>query len=286
MTEPCGGAFGSGAFGAWPFGSGADLHVDTAAQYSLAAVDVTFVGAPAAAGPYIPGDALNPASWTVTPVSVGAGVIRFVQYVIRLGVASFRLVLDGTLTPLVTYQVIAAVTLQDEFGMPIVPDLECRTAEFVTFSPARSGIPGAAGLDARNDLANPQYRFDAQGNLVGLGTLQLDDNGDLAVENGVRYLRKRIVRRLSTAAGEFFHLPQYGAGITQQGQRLARPTQLTRLAATAQDQIRQEADVQSARVTVSSPRPGMYVFEVLVRTVAGLKDEFSTTVTIGSGSNA
>lgn len=280
----CGGAFGSGGFGSLAFGSGSNLSVLSAAQYALNAVDVVMDGAAQAAGAWIPGDALNPTSWLpVAPVSLGAGVTRLVQYVERIGEETFRLWLDGTLTPGVQYAIVGSPTLVDEYGLPIVAALTCRTALFTTFAPAHTGVPGAAALDARNDLQNPQYRFDASGKLVGLGTLQLDDSGDLAIESGVPYLRKRVIRRISTAAGEFFHLPQYGAGITAAVKTLAKPTQLGRLARAAQEQIRQEPDVQACRVEVSSPEPGVYVFSVKVRTVAGLADEFTTSVTIGSG---
>src|SRR5690606_38692930 len=80
----CGGAFGSGGFGSLPFGSGSNLSVLSAAQYALNAVDVVMDGAAQASGSWVPGDALNPSSWTVAPVSAGAGVTRLVQYVERI----------------------------------------------------------------------------------------------------------------------------------------------------------------------------------------------------------
>lgn len=283
----CGGAFGSGGFGSLSFGSGASLHVVSATQHALNAVDVVFSVPPAAAGAWVPSDVLNPASWTVIPQSVGSGDPRLVQFVERLTNETFRLFLDYTLTPGIVYVVTAAVGMLDEYGLPISSGVDCRSATFLTFAPARAGIPGAGALDARNDLRNPQYRFDGSGRQMGLGTLQRDDSGDLAIENGVPYLRKRVIRRITTAAGEFFHLPGYGVGVTAAVKTLAKPTQLARIQRAAQVQIMQESDVTAARVTVSSPTPGVYVFAVKIRTVAGLIDDFTTTVTIGSGiSNA
>jgi hypothetical protein len=128
----------------------------------------------------------------------------------------------------------------------------------------------------RFDLANPQFVVDAAGNVVALGTLQVDSTGDLALETGIPYLRKRIIRRLTTPTGAFLHMLNYGLAIPQK--RNMRPSEMIRLKVLAEQQIRQEPDVVAAQVSLSSPRPGSDILFVSVQTVTGLTDQFETTI--------
>lgn len=246
MGNPCAGAFGSGGFGASPWGSGYGLAVESALQTARNAVDVSFIGNPQASDPATFTDALNPANWTVTARDPALATPRLVQFVEKVDDDTLRVFVDGALDAFATYRIEASdLLVTAETGLPIDPT--CTFADFLTFgSFAILGKPRA--LRERVDLANPQLDKDAPTSGAPLGTLQITSTGDYANERGRSYLRKRVLRRFTTGLGQFFHLPGYGAAEDLKGN--ITPDVLRRIQTRGQAQILREPDVVQALVAV------------------------------------
>lgn len=123
------------------------------------------------------------------------------------------------------------------------------------------------------DIANAQTFSAAQASLpdpfdpIVLGTIQVDDTGDYAFDEGSVNLRKRVLRRVMTVKNAFAHLPGYGVGLPSYGKKLGTPTVVATIATEAETQIAQEPDVANVRVrTVVDPNvPNLLRVQVLVR---------------------
>lgn len=255
-----GGGFGSMALGSGPFGSGSGAGLDEARQVARNAVDVTFLDFPKASDPATVDDALNPARWTLAAFDPSDSTIRLAQFVENTSNPKVvRVFFDGPLDAFAVY-VITGSGISTVFGIPILPPAD--RASFSTFDTfrVRADVPAE---QQRTDLSNPQLVADAT--IIDpppLGTYQIDDRGDYALERGRPYLRKRIFRRASSAIHSFFHLPGYGfaeplkSGIT--------PDVLRRLQARAQSQVLMEPDVVSVSVTVTqdAQAPGVAILRI------------------------
>lgn len=273
----CGGAFGSGGFGGMPFGSGSGtLAIDVARAVALNAVDVDFDGLPQMRSSAAGDDALNPANWSLTVFTPHGAIVRLAQHVERRDVDTARVFFDGPLTPEATYKIIASTAIEDELELPIDP--ACACAYFEAFGAFRRD-PAAIAAQKPADLQNPQAPQDAPSG-ASLGTFQIDSTGDVAVESGLPYLRKRVFRRATTSAGEFFHLPQYGFAEALKG--TITPDTLRRMQARALAQILKEPDVADASVSavVLPDRPNIVVLTIRVRARNGASEDLTVPVTL------
>lgn len=129
--------------------------------------------------------------------------------------------------------------------------------------------PSSEVLVSNADLANPQTVAGAFGSVPNpteavLGTLPVDDTGDIARDQGLASYKKRVLRRLTTPKGRYRHLPKYGVNIPQSVKLLARATTLQSLASDAEDQIHQEPETVKVQVTVVMQGPVAF-FRVRVR---------------------
>ena len=152
-----------------------------------------------------PGDALNPLSWSLerldndsflTPVAVA-----------QVNATTF----DVTVT-----QVLPSHLIQVECGIVGLvfggtPTSATVTVQGMTWAPVfyPDGV-AAQKLQVTTDLANPPIPISDSSN-VG-GTLQIA-GGDYVNETGDAFVKKMILRLLSTPKGGFFHLPDYGYGV-------------------------------------------------------------------------
>ena len=119
----------------------------------------------------------------------------------------------------------------------------------VVFTSTSEIIYNKTGIDINEgivDLANPQILKDG----TILGTHVPTSNGDLLLDRGISSLRKRILRRLSTSIGNFYHLPSYGFAPGVKTTLTADVA--TRIAAKARAQILKEPDVKNCKVQVLS----------------------------------
>ncbi len=129
------------------------------------------------------------------------------------------------------------------------------------------------------DVANPYITRDALRLPPRLGTFQITDEGDLGVDrSSAAGLRKRITRRVLSAVGAFFHLPNYGAGVRVKG--LIRVDEITRLQARILAQVRQEPDVRDARVVVARVAGHPNMLSVAVKAVPVFGDPSDVVVPI------
>jgi hypothetical protein len=253
--------WGTGSWGTSPWGiAGPSFGVASARQVADNAVEITFSDPPFAFDPATFWDALNPANWTTAGVSPFGLVSRLVRSVVSVDAFTVRVLLDGPLSgPGDIYEVTTAPEVESASGTVIDPSL--RSAQFTTFS-----IPRVTALQARGapvlpaDISNPQVQSDAPSQTAPLGTYQVTDRGDYALERGTPYLRKRVLRRATTVINGFLFLPGYGflEGI----KTLARADTIRRMRSRAIAQISQEPDIASVNVIMRQQRVGdtMVVF--------------------------
>lgn len=235
-----GGGYGLGPWGISPWGIGTPppVFIVSAIATSERTVEVTFSAPPQQISPILEGDALNPAMWSV----LAGDEPRLVLTVAAPGAPDatvFTLYTLEKLRPFLIEHVVAAPLIRDSFGNPMQGAVEATFAGCAYVPPARS--PRAL-VDIANVPASPTELS---------GTYVVGSDGDYTVEAGISFLRKLIYRRLITAPGEFFWLPNtYGIGL-----RVKEPlgsSSLVKLQAVVQNQLKQEpefADVL-ARLTL------------------------------------
>lgn len=278
-TTICGGSFGSGGVGSTPFGSGSVLAIASARQTSLSTVLVTFNVAPRAFDRASVFDALNPLNWSLISIDPTDAVVRLAQWAVRVTGESVEVTFDGPLTDRAVYEIVVDPRVTDAFGHPMSA---CNVFEFLTVAAPREVTEAQASI-RRSDLANPQISNLTSGVAVPLGTYQLNDRGDFALESGRPYLKKRVFRRAFTAMGDFFHLPNYGFAEPPKG--IITPSLLQRMQSKAQSQLLREPDVVTAAVSVQNlaGQPNMVVVTMKVTDVYGVTDTVTANVDLTEG---
>lgn len=276
MTQECTGALGSGGAGSTPLGSASYLAVAEAREVSRNSVRVTFSTAPVASDPATAWDALNPENWRLEPLSPHGIVVRLAQVVRRVAETAVDVFFDGPLDAPATYRIVVE-NVREVGGGEISLDEECRAAAFATFPLFR--VPPARARAARVDLANPQLLNDEKVTNP-LGTFQINDRGDFALESGRAYLRKRILRRATSALGSFFHLPAYGFEQPLKG--LIKPSVIRSLQSAVLAQVLREPDVAKAAVEVFLARSDILVISIKVVDTNGEADQMTVPVPLSS----
>lgn len=240
------------------------LCITGATQYARNAVDVALSEAPVAGNPSLAWDALNTGLWSLEAYDPFGSTVRLVQYVeTTADPLVVRVWVDGPLDAGVEYRIVADTALRAAGGAPLLP--ACSSALFTTFLDAPTPTVDPEIREQRTDLANPSVLTDAGDSGAVLGTYQVTSSGDYAAERGRPYLRKRILRRATTALGEFVHLPDYGFAEGIKG--LITPDKLRRMQARAKAQILSEPDVASVQVTVSQDANAPNVVYLRLRAV-------------------
>ena len=110
-----------------------------------------------------------------------------------------------------------------------------------------------AGTDFRYDFFEGRYI--------------LDPKADIDVHAGVEFLKKRVIRRLISNPGGFFHLPNYGVGLKVK--QTFNAAEIGRIQNRITEQIRQEEDVEEMELSVASPASGVLVIRLKVQTARG-----------------
>jgi hypothetical protein len=250
-------------FGGGPFGTAtADTLGLTGAVRALTAnqVVVEFTGEIGLPNPTNPDSPLNPSNWVLVALDPNA-VVRLVQDVqlvdettlptlldqvpqlVSVALPAFLVSFDGVLTEGAPYR-LELVTEDTELS-------GCGCAEFVALVLERE----ARQTDERDsdgvlrDIANPPVARDALRFPPRLGTYQVTETGDLGLDkSSASGLRKRILRRITTATGEFFHLPDYG--VAPGLKKLVTLDSLQRLQARITAQVLREPEVAQVQVSV------------------------------------
>ncbi len=257
---------GGGTFGSTPFGTMGE-GLTAAVQLSLTSVRVDFfqVPAPQILSRFRSNDALNPSNWTLEVLEPFGAFTPLVQTVEQVGEKSVEVFADVRFTPGTTYKI--TTTALNTLGQPLL----CPEAAFFTFKER------VIDLGDFTDLANPYILTDASAGTAPLGTNQITDRGDLGLDSGRPYLRKRSFRRLSTPLGGFYHLPNYGLAQPLKG--ASTPDAVRRLRKQAETQLKREPDVRRVRVTaVRGPaaddaNKNILFLDVLIEDVRGVVTE-------------
>jgi hypothetical protein len=181
------------------------------------------------------GDALNPKTWSVKRLDSGAELVVLATRMI--GVQTVELyTLTKFAASLIQHRVDAS-NLLDASGAPIgLPD----TVDF----PGCKLQPLTAIPQSLSDFANTPISDTGFG-----GTLTVGSSGDYLHDSGQLFLRKLVIRRLTTTPNEFFYLTGYGLGIRVK--EPLREADVPKLQAAAQLQLMQEPEFSSVRVSVS-----------------------------------
>lgn len=108
------------------------------------------------------------------------------------------------------------------------------------------------------------------------GAFLLDSKLDVAVHSGLEALKKRILRRLMTTPGGFFHLPTYGAGLIVKGPMNSQ--ELSRVQRRVRQQVQAEAEILAVDVNVARLAEGVLLVTIKARTVLGLELDFGLEV--------
>lgn len=259
--------YGTGPYGGVTAASG--MSIANAVAISTHEVQVTLTQEPMHAQGTNVGDALNPATWDVQRLADGA---LFHVLDARIGDSNhiFILTLFEPLGPATVQHRVSSSTLLDVGGAGIVPPT---SADFAGLIAAAVATPTAQTVQrgaSVQDLANPQP-------VVQGGTLRIGTSGDYESETGVALLRKLILRRIMTAPGDFFHLPNYGVGIRQKQPLVT--TDLVQLKATIESQARAEPEVDDVSCSLLQSADGSLQIQLRVRS-KNTGQQFSVGTTV------
>lgn len=204
------------------------------------------------------GDALNPKSWVLTNTSTG-------QVLTVIGVQSVQPIEFDlyTLEPIGTYfdtLVVDASAINGPAGVPLTPGQVYSTFGLQAQTQSTKALKEAQRGFRPRDLAN------APTPLAGLngGALVVLSGGDYALQEGDSLLKKLIFRRLTTQPGAFYHLPNYGFGLSPKA--LVKPAQLPAIRRQMEDAIKLEPEVAAARVGLSLTSDGVMQVQITVQT--------------------
>lgn len=162
------------------------------------------------------------------------------------------------LAPRTTYRTQASSALRTVGGVAMTGspyDRDDHPGRIPRQRPAQERPPATArGVDLRYDMFSGRYVLDSK--------LDVDSHA------GLEALKKRIVRRLITRPGGFFHLPTYGAGLKVKGPMNSQ--ELGRLQRRVRLQVLAEEEVVGADVSVAKIAEGVLLVTIKARTVLGL----------------
>lgn len=257
MSTPLG--WGYDPFGTSTYGSGVSGTTSLASALALATniVRVTTNGLVLDNSPYVTGDALNPATWTVTRLDTGANLN--VVGVTQAGTYQYDLLTLLPFGPATVVHQVSTASLLDAIGNPIGAP---RSATFLGLLSSSVVTPEAALASRRlstADIANQP----TPGNLYEGGTLKLDGAGDYESVSGAELVRKLIYRRLTTVPGDFFHLPNYGLGLMEK--QVLRPADVVALKKQIEQQVRLEPEVEECSASLTLDSDGILYMRVLAK---------------------
>ncbi len=240
MSSPLGWGFdpyGTGVYGSTSAGS---VSIARAVAVSTHEVDVEVTRLVQDNSPILPGDALNPATWSVVRQDTGAAFN--IVSVTQVGTRVYRVLVLEALGPVSVVHTIASAKLLDMAAQLISSP---RSADFLGLVDEQVSTLDAALASRRvqvRDYANaPVAASPFEG-----GTLQLDPGGDYKTETGVPLVKKLILRRLSSAPRDFFHLPDYGIGLNVKGR--IPTSDLVKLKGEIERQVLLEPEVETCDV--------------------------------------
>ncbi len=224
--------------------------------------EITFDNEPVHIDPEDPVSVTNISNWAISFPMGAPETNRNIQTILYVGNNTVQIIFDGPLDPGIGY-VLTISNIESTEGGVFIPS----NVFFITYDKEKDALEPVQPTEQQYDLANPQLPSQAGAN-QSLGTLYVDDTGDYTNDSGRDSLKKRIIRRITTIPGGFFHLPNYG--VTLREGTLLTSTELRRLQIETESQTRQEPEVINARTTVSQIQPGIVRLNVRVQDSTGM----------------
>lgn len=190
----------------------------------------------------ISGDALNPRTWNITDPA--SGKVWTVLSVSMVDAHSYDLVTleifpnhYGTLK-------ISSTALLDVNGIPFPTVATTFSGAYLDATSTDQKRIASLGL-SQKDIANVPTPLE---DMVG-GTLKINSSGDYVPMSGDELIKKLIIRRLVAKRGDFFHLPNYGAGLRE---KEPMPTvDLRKMARDIEQQVALEPEVAESKASLS-----------------------------------
>lgn len=247
--------WGLGEWGGVELAVGPAMTITGAQLLTSSSVRVTFSEPPRAVATSAVADVLNALSWALTRLDTGAPLTILVVQQVSPTVFDV-LTLEDFGPAEALHEVGSEVALRASDGALIG---EPNSALF-------AGVDVGDAADLRRagvDLANPQ----AGGAEHAGGTLRIGDDGDYENDVGLSFLRKLVIRRLSTLAGAFFHLPAYGSGL--QLKQFLPISDLVKLREQLELALSREPEFRQVRSRVTLLSDGRLLVEVRVTIDSG-----------------
>ncbi len=259
-------SYGTSRYGVGPSGL---FTVVRAAALDTHRVRVTLSRAAQAQSAALAGDALNPSTWTITRSDTGAALS-----ILAVEVAASDAFTIVTLDPLAGYGVshtVVTTSLKALNGDLISSPNSAafRGLAEATISKPAQGTPGS--VDLRNLPVPDPAHFG--------GTLTMTPGGDYDAETGAALVKKLVLRRLFTAPGDFFHLPDYGLGLRVK--ESISPGAMVQLKAEIERQVKLEPEVEQVRASLSLSADGLLVVRVQARLTSGEPADLTARVAAG-----
>jgi len=141
---------------------------------------------------------------------------------------------------------------------PSVIGLDCEVQSGPTafrFIGVRAGPPRRSRYEQRDKYRDWSYEFFPDNDERVPGTWNIDDSGDISIQNADESLRKRILRRISSERGSFVHIPGYGTALKVK--ELARAGRVQEMANQVAEQVRSEPDVVHGSCSATISRNGL-----------------------------
>lgn len=226
-------------------------YVTAAQATSERTVKVTFSGNVRATGTTVGGDALNPASWSMTRGDTSAVLI----------VLAVREVTAATVFELYTLQKFPEYAIGLNVSAAEVYDAADVIMGAPNYGDFRGMLAAATIVSRRTDVVDLQNHQTSPTNINGV--LRVASTGDYAEQFGVEVLKKLILRRLTTKPGAFANLPSsYGLGIKEK--EPLPIASLVELKVAVDKQVEQEPEVDVCNSRVSLDRSGVLTIQMSV----------------------
>ena len=213
---------------------------------------------------HAPDDALNRFNWSIGVQAGGvtAPVVEAPLQVIpapltgAAGAWAVDLAVDRALMAHATYRVTAGARITSADSSTLMALSPANRFDAFGLAPRRASRPSRILVREQLDLAPS-----------GGGAWVATETGGLALHGGDEACRKRVIRRVTTPKGAFYHLPKYGSGV-----RIKATMRVGDLAVLQHDilrGVREEPDIEAASVVVSKLTTGAFQFAIRGRTFQG-----------------
>lgn len=239
-------------------------------------VAVTLSAEPMHSSNLVPGDALNPATWTVQRLDT-AEFLHVVNAVPISPVEYGVITLEGFAGVDVLHTVSSA-TLLDPIGELLHTPKSADFYGVLDENEVTSAARLARGRVTSRDVSN--YHTPTPANSLFGGTLAINAAGDYESMSGAPLVKKLLIRRLISKPRDFFHLPDYGVGLRDKEPIPAG--NLGKLRAEIDRQARLEPEVSDVAVGLTLSNQGVLTVQLRAKLVP-TGQEVQFTLPVGQG---